>query len=61
MPNQTWPGDDDEDYEQSCMEPDHPVGEGDDKPGRPAFLACNYTVRRVDIISDYLEQVVRAC
>merc|ERR1712232_1336592 len=40
---QNWTGDDDEDYEQSCMPSDHPVGPGDDKPGRPAFAACNYT------------------
>ena len=43
MPNQTWTGSDAEDYEQSCMPPDHPAGKGDDNPGRPAFLACNYT------------------
>jgi hypothetical protein len=43
IPNQTWTGNDDEDYEQSCMPPDHPVGRGNDKPGRPAFQSCNYT------------------
>merc|ERR1712224_280804 len=38
-----WTGDDREDFEQSCMPPSHPIGNGDDKPGRPAFVACNYT------------------
>lgn len=43
VPHQNWTGDDDEDFEQSCMPNNHPVGSGDDKPGRPAFAACNYT------------------
>ena len=43
VPGQTWTGDDDEDYEQSCMPHDHPVGARNDKPGRPAFASCNYT------------------
>lgn len=43
IPHQNWTGNDDEDFEQSCMPHDHPVGSGDDKPGREAFAACNYT------------------
>merc|ERR1712129_90684 len=43
MPNQSWTGNDDEDFEQSCMPQRHPVGKGDDKSGRAAFVACNYT------------------
>ena len=43
VPGQKWTGDDDEDYEQSCMPPDAPAKGGDDMPGRPAFTACNYT------------------
>ncbi len=43
VPGQNWTGNDDEDYEQSCMPTDHPVGPKDDKPGRPSFAACNYT------------------
>ena len=33
VPGQKWTGDDDEDYEQSCMPPDHPARGGDDMPG----------------------------
>lgn len=36
-------GTDAEDFEQSCMPTKHPVGPKDDKPGRAAFAACNYT------------------
>eukprot|EP00933_Yihiella_yeosuensis_P035499 TRINITY_DN29055_c0_g1_i1.p1 TRINITY_DN29055_c0_g1~~TRINITY_DN29055_c0_g1_i1.p1 ORF type:complete len:277 (+),score=34.50 TRINITY_DN29055_c0_g1_i1:80-832(+) len=43
MPHQNWTGDDDEDFEQSCMPLNHYNGTFDDKPGRRAFLACNYT------------------
>jgi len=43
IPHQNWTGNDGEDFEQSCMPHKHPVGPGDDKPGRAAFAACNYT------------------
>lgn len=44
VPHQNWTGNDDEDYEQSCMPPDHPIGPSrDDKPGRSAYQSCNYT------------------
>jgi hypothetical protein len=45
VPGQNWTGNDAEDYEQSCMPPDHPVGPlgPEDKPGRPAYLSCNFT------------------
>ena len=46
MPGQNWTGNDDEDYEQSCMPTDHPLAPTpytDDNPGRAAFEACNYT------------------
>jgi hypothetical protein len=46
IPGQNWTGDDDEDYEQSCMPMDHPVSKkiySDDNPGRAAFNSCNYT------------------
>ena len=43
VPNQTWTGDDDEDYEQSCMPSDAPERGGNNEPGRPAFASCNYT------------------
>ena len=43
VPGQNWTGDDDEDYEQSCMPTTTRPGKGDDNPGRPAFAACNYT------------------
>jgi hypothetical protein len=43
IPGQKWTGDDDEDYEQSCMPIDaKPVG-GDNMPGRTTIAACNYT------------------
>ena len=43
VPGQNWTGNDDEDYEQSCMPADAPARGGDDNPGRPAFASCNYT------------------
>merc|ERR1712129_460312 len=43
IPDQKWTGSDQEDYEQSCMPHNHTLGVGDDKPGREAFAACNYT------------------
>ena len=52
VPGQKWTGDDDEDFEQSCMPPDHPVNKktiySDDNPGRPAFGSCNYTCQGSD-------------
>lgn len=43
-PDQAWTGNDQEDFEQSCMPPNHTAGHlRDDKPGRAAFQACNYT------------------
>lgn len=41
--HQHWTGDDDEDYEQSCMPSNIKPGKGDANPGRSAFNACNYT------------------
>lgn len=41
--NQSWTGNDDEDFEQSCMPHDAPVGQLDNKSGREAFAVCNYT------------------
>lgn len=44
FPGQEWTGDDDEDYEQSCMPTTVKPGKSrDQKPGRSAFNACNYT------------------
>ena len=45
FPGQQWTGDDDEDYEQSCMPTNAKKGRplGDQNPGRSAFNACNYT------------------
>ena len=43
VPNQTWTGNDDEDYEQSCMPTNAPKKGGDDMPGRAAYAACNFT------------------
>jgi hypothetical protein len=45
FPGQKWTGDDDEDYEQSCMPTNAKAGGhwSDQNPGRSAFNACNYT------------------
>lgn len=41
VPNQTWTGSDQEDYEQNCSPKPNPVAP--QHPGRSAFRACNYT------------------
>ena len=43
IPGQKWTGDDDEDYEQSCMPLDAKIVGGDNMPGRSTIAACNYT------------------
>eukprot|EP00911_Craspedida_sp_UC1_P001938 UC1_evm2s1491 len=41
FPNQTWTGNDHEDFEQNCSP--NPNPKVPEHPGRPAFQACNYT------------------